>query len=235
MSEQVDRPIRKSSPYDGPVRESSTRAGGRIIRLVRPGDPDRLLEDPEVAAWNRADDYMPYWAYLWPGAFLLADAVVAGRWPAATRTLELGCGLGLSGLVAVGEGLQVEFTDHDRTPLGFVERSAAANGFDPGRFSASLLDWRHPDDRKYDLILGADITYERRLIPLVASVIAAQLAPGGVALVTDPDRSAAEGFGAAVRAVGLSLEASHAETDGDELGPVRGTVYQIWRPSTAAI
>ena len=226
---------RAASVYDGPIRESATRAGGRTIRLVRPGDPDRLLEEPGVVAWNEADDYMPYWAYLWPGAFLLGDAIAAGGWPAGTRTLELGCGLGLSGLVAVAAGLRVEFTDHDQTPLDFVLRSAAANGFDPALYSASLLDWRRPTATKYDLILGADITYERRLIPLVAGVIASQLAPGGVALVTDPDRSACEGFAAALRDVGLAHEAIRAEADGDELGPVRGTIYRIARPSAGPV
>ena len=235
MPESPEPAPRQASPYAGPVRESLTRAGGRTIRLVRPGDPDRLLEDPEVAAWNRADDYMPYWAYLWPGAFLLADAVAAGRWPAGTPTLELGCGLGLAGLVAVAEGLRVEFTDHDRTPLDFVLRSAAANGFDPALYSASLLDWRHPTDRRYRLILGADITYERRLIPLVASVVGAQLAPDGVALVTDPGRSAAEGFAAAIGEAGLTLATTRVAADGDELGPVKGTIYRISWPSPAAV
>lgn len=185
------------------------------------------MEDPEVAAWNVADDYMPYWAYLWPGAFLLSDALVARAWPPGTRALELGCGLGLPGLVAVSLGLHVTFTDHDRTPLDFVERSAAANGFDPSSYSVGLLDWRRPTAETFPLILGADITYERRLIPLVAGVIAAQLAPEGLALVTDPDRSASEGFGEALRAVGLRAEAVAASGDGDELGPVRGTVYRI--------
>ena len=123
--------VREASVYDGPVIETEIRAGGRTIHLVRPGDPDRLLDDPEVAAWNQAVDYMPYWAYLWPGSFLLSAAVIAGDYPARTRTLELGCGLGLPGLVAVSAGLEVEFTDHDRTPLGFVERSVRANGFRP--------------------------------------------------------------------------------------------------------
>ncbi len=82
------------SPYDGPVREETVRVAGRAIRLVRPGDPDRLLEDPEVAAFNERDDYMPYWAYLWPGAFLLGEALANGRWPEGTPTLEIGCGEG---------------------------------------------------------------------------------------------------------------------------------------------
>ena len=62
--------------------------GGRAIRVVRPGDPDRLLDDPAVLDWNRRDDYMPYWAYLWPGAYLLAEVVMREPWP------DLGPGTG---------------------------------------------------------------------------------------------------------------------------------------------
>ena len=218
-----------ASRYDGPIQEVTVQAGGKPIQLVRPGDPDRLLETPEVVLWNQTDDYMPYWAYLWPGSFLLSDAVVAGGWPARTSTLELGCGLGLPGLVAVSCGLAVEFTDHDITPLDFVTRSAERNGFDPALYSVALLDWRYPTERKFDLILGADITYEKRLVPLVASVVAGQLAPGGVALITDPNRVAAAGFAEAIREVGLAVEATPAEADAPEFGPVQGTIYRIWR------
>jgi predicted nicotinamide N-methyase len=221
---------RVESFYDGPVRESSFRVAGRTIRLVQPEEPDRLLDHPEVAAWNAAEDYMPYWAYLWPGAFLLGEAIAAEQWPEGTKALEIGSGLGFSGLVAVSCGLQVRFTDHDRTPFRFIEASARANGFDPSRYSTALLDWRFPPDERYPLILGADVTYEKRLVPLVAGVLAAMLEPGGVALITDPNRVAAEGFGEAVKALGLASEAIPVEADSEELGHVRGTIHRIWHP-----
>ncbi len=223
---------REATVYRGPIRESVVIAGGKSIRLVRPGDPDRLLDDPEVAALNAVDDYMPYWAYLWPGSFLLADAIVRGNWPERTRTLELGCGLGLPGLVAVREGLSVEFTDYDRAPLAFVERSVASNHFDPNLATLDVLDWGHPTKGRFDLILGADITYERRLVPLVASVVAAKLEPDGVALVSDPNRVASQGFGEAIRSVGLKFEAAPVEANADDFGPVRGTIYRIWKPKS---
>src|SRR5689334_17242665 len=134
----------EGTEYAGPVRISDFEVGGGPIRLVRPSDPDRLLDDPAVLAWNRRDDYMPYWAYLWPGAWLLAEAVAREPLPiaAGAEALEIGCGLGLAGLVAVRRGLRVRFTDYDPAPLRFVAESARANGFDPSRFSAARLDWR---------------------------------------------------------------------------------------------
>ena len=52
--------------YEGPVVTSVFAYAGRAVRMVRPADPDRMLDDPGVLAWNLRDDYMPYWAYLWP-------------------------------------------------------------------------------------------------------------------------------------------------------------------------
>ncbi len=52
------------------------------------------------------------------------------------------------------------------------------------------------------MILGADVLYERRLVPLVANLLARMLAPGGLALIADPYRVAAEGFPAAVEGLG---------------------------------
>jgi predicted nicotinamide N-methyase len=218
---------RVESTYDGPVRESSIRVAGRSIKLVQPVEPDRLLDHPGVIAWNQAEDYMPYWAYLWPGSILLGEALANRDWPSGTKTLELGCGLGLAGLVAVSLGLEVHFTDHDRTPLDFVEASARANGFDPSSYSTAVLDWRFPSVERYPLIIGADVTYERRLVPLVAGVVAAMLEPGGLALITDPNRVAASGFEVALKSHGLSTETVASETTSDELGLIRGTIYQI--------
>jgi predicted nicotinamide N-methyase len=205
----------------------------REIRILRPGDPDRLLDDPGVIDRNRREDFMPYWAYLWPGSFLLGEALAAEGVPPGTKALEIGCGLGLAGLVGVSLGLQVHFTDYDLAPLRFIEASARANGFDPSSYSIGLLDWRELPDDTFPLILGADVTYERRLVPLVAGVLARMLDPEGLALITDPNRSASEGLSDALRGAGLATEAVAAEAESAELGRVQGTIHRVWWGGTA--
>jgi predicted nicotinamide N-methyase len=218
---------RRESPYDGPVIETPVAVAGRTVRVVRPADPDRLLDDPAILDWNRRDDYMPYWAYLWPGAYLLAEAV--GRGPWSGEVLEIGCGLGLAGLVALAGGARVHFTDYDETPLRFVARSAAANGFDEGAFRTSLLDWRDLPDERYATILGADVLYERRLVPLVAGVIARMLAEGGVALVAGPYRVATEGLDAELDRHGLAARSEPVAATTEMGRAVRGTLHRISR------
>ncbi len=220
--------------YTGPVKITSLEFGGRPIRVVRPADPDRLLDDPLVRQWNRSDDYMPYWAYLWPGAFFLAEAVAREPWPiqpgqVPLQALEIGCGVGLAGLVALGRGLAVCFTDYDRAPLQFVRRSAAENGFHPDLYTTRLLDWRDLPDETFPVILGSDVLYERRLVPLVAGLLAQLLQPGGLGLIACPGRSSAEGFAPALEALGLSCQVETTEARSEEGQHIRGVLYRVRR------
>ncbi|HEU5115623.1 MAG TPA: methyltransferase [Isosphaeraceae bacterium] len=215
------------SVYRGPDEVVELEVGGRSIRLARPAEPDRLLDDPDILALNARDDYMPYWAYLWPGAFLLAEQVGRERWAEGTRALEIGCGLGLAGLVGVASGLNVVFSDYDVTPLRFVSRSCQENTFGEDRHSTLLLDWRTLPEDRYPLILGADVLYERRLVPLVANLLARMLEPDGEALVAGPYRVATEDLTGELRAHGLFAEAEPAEARDDRGRIVRGTVHRI--------
>jgi predicted nicotinamide N-methyase len=219
--------------YRGPVVVVSMNLAGRTIKLVRPADPDQLLDDPLVIDWNRHDDYMPYWAYLWPAAYLLAEGVSREPWPERlegsrpAEALEIGCGLGLAGLVAVARGLRVQFTDYDPAPLDFVVRSAAENGFDRARFSIRQLDWRNLPDEQYSIILGADLLYEARLVPLVAGLLGRMLAPGGIGLLASTYRVAAKGFPGALAEFGLVCQTEAATARSEDGRLIEGAIYRV--------
>src|SRR3954469_22757830 len=81
----------------------------RSFLIRRPSESDRLLDHPAVCSAFAADDYMPYWADLWPAARMLSKAILRQTWPAGLRALEVGCGLGLPGVTALAQGLHVTF------------------------------------------------------------------------------------------------------------------------------
>lgn len=228
------------------------------MHLERPGDPDRLLDAADVRDWNARDDYMPYWAYVWPGARLLARAVLEFPWdaeavsgfagesgggcdadgsPIDRTALEIGCGVGLGGLAALAAGLPVVFTDYDETPLEFAAASARRNGFDERRWRVELLDWRKPPARRHPVILGADVLYEARLVPLVAELLSRTLARGGLALLAGPYRVATENLERELASRGLSAKAVPTSLDiagpnGER--PMRGTVHHVEWPDAPA-
>jgi predicted nicotinamide N-methyase len=166
---------------------------GHRFDLLVPAQPDLLLDDPAVERRHRVDDYMPYWAHLWPASLETAAEVFRHPWPPGTTVLEIGAGLALPGFAFRAAGCAVTVTDYDEQALVLAHQNARLNGWHDG-VETLLLDWRHPPDRRFPVILGCEVIYERRNHPLVLGVLQAMLAPGGVAWITDPDRHQAHEF-----------------------------------------
>src|SRR4051812_15002263 len=116
-AELPPRPPLPETPWDalGPLVREDVFIEGRTYCIVRPGESDRLLDHPTVRSAFAADEYMPYWADLWPAARMLAKAVVREPWAPGLTALEVGCGLGLPGVAALSVGLRVLFSDYDAT------------------------------------------------------------------------------------------------------------------------
>jgi predicted nicotinamide N-methyase len=145
--------------------ETLTVAGVRLT-LLRPESPEALIDEEAFAD----DDFLPYWAELWPAATALAEAlpVVAGL-----RVVELGCGLGLTSLVAAAKGADVTATDWAADAVELLRENAERNGL---AVRAEVRDWREPWEERFDLVLAADVLYERRNVePLLARL--RELAP----------------------------------------------------------
>jgi predicted nicotinamide N-methyase len=179
--------------------------------LSGPTDPDSLLGEPRTERRFDEDDYMPYWSDLWPASVGLSDYMLAShlepRGPHRTA-VELGCGLGLTGVTAGMLGWHVIFTDYDADALVYATHNATSN--DLRDFQALLLDWRSPPpDVRADLLLGADILYEKRNHAALLACTRTLLADDGMAIFADPHRDGAQGFADEIRREGLVLSIGH--------------------------
>jgi predicted nicotinamide N-methyase len=200
--------------------------------VERPADSYSLLDDPIVLDAHERDEYMPYWADLWPAARMLAKAVAKEDWSQYPKTgekleaLELGCGLGVPGLTALACGLRVTFTDYDLTAVRFAANNARRNKL--YEFKTLPLDWRCPPaDLKVPVILGADLTYETRNIDPLVKLIRQILLPGGVCLLTDQDRTPAPLLREALGYAGLKYEQEMMRAGEPGGYRIRGTLYRI--------
>jgi predicted nicotinamide N-methyase len=164
---------------------------GRGLTLLRPRDEDALLDDATFGA----DEFIPYWASLWPSARALAEAAGAGEL-AGRRVVELGCGLGLPAIVAALEGGDVLATDWAVDAVNVAAENARRNG---AELRTAVWRWNEPAPGRFDLVLAADVLYEARNVPLVLDAVAGALAPDGEAWIADPGRTTAEPFLAAAR------------------------------------
>jgi predicted nicotinamide N-methyase len=161
------------------------------IGIERPEDPPSLLQD-----WcNKADPSLriPYWAELWPSSRAIARRLAAGEPLEGREVLDLGCGLGLAGIAAGLRGAIVTFADYHPDALVFARRNAARAGLSAASFLPA--DWREPHWAKpYDLVLGADVIYDRSEHEPIHELLGQLLARGGRAWLGDPCRDIATPF-----------------------------------------
>ena len=217
----------------GPTVRETVIVAGKTFLLHRPDAVDRLLDHPAVQAAFGADEYMPYWADLWPAARMLAKAIVREPWPQTggpLEALEIGCGLGLPGVAALSCGLKVIFTDYDETALRFAADNARINGYE--NFETLRMDWRNPPDRQFPVLLGSDLIYEIRSVDPVINLIKRLLRPDGVCLLADGDRWPSTTFRERLAEEKFSVATSvvHAGEPGGRRH--KGTLYRIKLPAT---
>jgi len=219
------------------------------LPFVRVADPDRVLDEvaeeedrlERVSGVRSAGDqlHLPYWAELWDsaigmGAVLAKTRVEDGGWRLATApgaapssllhrlsslsVLDLGCGMGLAGTVAAALGARVLFADLEPPALLFARLNSLPWR---DRIRTRRLDWR--TDRlgeRFDLILGADILYERKQWDWLEPFWRAHLAPGGAVLLGEPGRQTGDQFIEWIAELGWTL-ARHQEKVETREAPIR--------------
>jgi predicted nicotinamide N-methyase len=180
--------------------EESVALRGAALQVLRPRDAEALLDERAF----EHEEYLPYWAELWPSGVALARRVAARALKGA-RVLELGCGLGLPSLAAALAGGRVLATDWSPQAIELLRDNAERNG---AALELEIADWAHPgallERAPWDLVLGADLLYERRnvapLLDLVPRLLASDSgdeASGrgrGELWLADPGRAPAEEF-----------------------------------------
>jgi predicted nicotinamide N-methyase len=203
--------------------------GEHTFLIDKPGGSDDLLLHPAVREAFAADEYLPYWADLWPAARMLAKAVLAEPFEQKPSVLEVGCGLGLPGIAALARGLQVIFSDYDATAVRFAANNARLNGFTD--FTELVFDWRDPPaDLRVDVVLASDLTYEARHVEPLVALVERVLRPGGLCLWTDQDRPPAAALKSELARLDWPVETKVARAGEPGGQRYKGTLYRIRRP-----
>lgn len=187
----------------GGWEQRELKAGDRTFRIIRPAQPDALLDTAETLAAHASHGYMPYWGYLWPSTFDMCAALQTADFPTGLPTLELGAGIGLAGIYALTRGLDVTFSDYDRTSVRLALTNATLNGFPNAR--GIYLDWRDPPAAQFPLILGCEVIYEEGNHGPILDVLDKLLAPDGECWLADPRRHTADKFVERAKSRGFSL------------------------------
>ena len=165
--------------------------------------------------------HLPYWAELWDSALGVGQFLTKVRTDKGTRgpgdqgiraaarsvslspclpvplsspasVLDLGCGMGLAGTVAAALGARVLFADIEPSALLFARLNSLPWA---SRVRTRRLDWRTDElAETFDLILGADILYERSQWEFLEPFWRRHLARRGTVLIGEPGRQTGDLF-----------------------------------------
>src|SRR5258706_405498 len=117
--------------------EETVALAGRMLALLRPASAVELIDEDAFDD----DEFLPYWAELWPSGVALAR-VVSGLDLGGVRVLELGAGLGLPSLAAAIRGADVLATDWADDAVELLRPNAERNRRAPPAWRRRGGGWR---------------------------------------------------------------------------------------------
>jgi hypothetical protein len=156
---------------------------------VRPRDAEALLSEEAF----EHEEFLPYWAELWPSGVALARRVSARALRGAGRS----------------SWLRPRAAEHRRRAgrrpgpghglvsdsIAFTRRNAERNG---ARLETAVCAWDDPElvlgRAPWDLVLAADVLYERRNAAPLLDLLPRLVAPGAEVWLADPDRPPCAGL-----------------------------------------
>jgi predicted nicotinamide N-methyase len=201
-----------------PTRQLSLQLGDIHVGLLTVA---RLEDYVDTAALLRDADAPepPYWAHLWTGSRALARLVATQIACAGRRVVEIGCGLGLAGIVAARRGATATLIDSAWEGVCFAAANVTLNGC---RAHVIQSDLRSPGLRaEFDYCLAAEVTYDPLLQRAVATFLAEHLAPRGRAWCAESVRTTDGRFRVTCESLGLEV------SERDVLEPEDGRDIQV--------
>jgi predicted nicotinamide N-methyase len=168
------------------------------------------------------DERIPYWADLWASAIGLSQYLVDNTTLIHDKkVLEIGCGLGLPAIVAGKLGAaQTTATDYLPEALDFAKLNWARNlSLETAQFEQ--LDWRNipeiykqaPPQYKPDILLAADVAYEKRAFTPLLEAFDHLVKPEGTILIAEPNRYISKDFFNNLAKNGFSVKQKTCEVE----------------------
>ena len=157
---------------------------GHRVRVLSVSDLEALLDgrDPfeDVGSF-------PFWSRIWEASIVLCHVLAAAPERVGGTLLELGCGLGASGLVAAAAGFSVTLSDDRDEILDFARVSGAASGLDKLKFITLDL-MKPPTLGSFNVIAGAEILFKDEMLEPVLTVCNECLAHDGTIYLAHDSR-----------------------------------------------
>ena len=164
----------------------------RSLRCLRIADLDEIILD-QLGAGGLNGTELPYWGKIWEAsillaAYLMAQPVIPGR-----QILEIGTGLGVSGLFAAACGHDVTLSDHKKEIIRFIRANILLNELD--HVPVIDVDWTKPaSNQLFDWIVGSEVVYHRQTYDSLVQFFLQTLKPHGTIFLAKSTSLPADAF-----------------------------------------
>jgi 2-polyprenyl-3-methyl-5-hydroxy-6-metoxy-1,4-benzoquinol methylase len=160
------------------VEEKTLVIRGRKFTLLTPKFIEEYI-DPQ----DPLHDF-PLWAKAWEASWVLADFLAGLPAEPGKRLLEIGCGLGLVGVVAATFGHNIIMTEHNPDAIEFARTNAEINHCADTKIID--LDWTAPAlHSRFDYIVGSEVVYHEKDFEPLRNLFERLLKPGGEVILCE--------------------------------------------------
>ncbi|MBS3809237.1 MAG: methyltransferase domain-containing protein [Desulfobacterales bacterium] len=153
--------------------------GGKRLEILCVKNLDPFIAEMEQAGRQDFEGF-PFWVKIWEASIVLTDRMLQMDLDKNKSILELGAGMGITGLFLGAFGYRVTVTDNNHDALELVSRNAAHNGIE--NLQTAELDWHHPEIGKtFDIICGSELIYRKSDAEPVVNILKQLLKPEATA------------------------------------------------------
>ena len=173
----------KTDPSDLTLR-------GRKFRFFVPKSLDGFVHTDDIF------HEFPLWAKIWDASIVLADCLAAMPVDKDRKLLEIGCGVGVAGIVAASFGHRITLTEYNDDALAFVRANACENRTAEGTIpDIRKLDWNNPEIfEPFDTIVGSEVVFKEEDYEPLSRLFTRCLKPSGEIILAERARETSIGF-----------------------------------------
>lgn len=151
--------------------------GGKHLEILCVKDLDPFVADIEQDTGQGFENF-PFWVKIWEASIVLTDRLLHIDLDRDQHILELGAGMGITGLFLAAFGYNVTATDNNKDALALMIRNAEHNGIK--NLQIKELDWHRPKlAGPFDMVCGSELVYKKSDVEPVIKILKNLLKPEG--------------------------------------------------------
>jgi len=155
----------------------SVPVSDRTYTIYRPDNRESILA-------NCSPSRAPWWMYQWEAGIALTHHLQT--FPQRQRILEVGCGLGLTSIVAKSLGHTVTVTDMFSEALEYLQYNASINNVESVTIYPTIQD---VPSNSQEYVVAADIMYNHSMLNTTLTEMRTKVIDGGYLVIAEPIRS----------------------------------------------